>query len=181
MILLDTDLVSFTINVLQFLLPAVIVFFVAYYILNRFLEEDYRKKLLEYKNSQSQIMVPAKLQAYERLTILLDRLSPENLILRLANPKESATVFRQRLISNIHEEFNHNISQQIYVSDQAWKLIRSVKDQLLLVIDSAYKDMKEDSKGTDLGRQILEDMMHRKENPTQIAIAFLKKEIELLL
>lgn len=180
-IYLEIDFAQYGIQVIQFLLPALIVFGITYTLIKKFLEVDYRNKLLDIKKESQPHVLPARLQAYERLIIFLERISPDNLVLRQAKAGESAANFRLRLIQSINEEFNHNIAQQLYVSNQAWTLIKAVKEQIIGIIENAYKDMNESSKGPDLGTQIMKDMMQRKENVCQIAIEFLKKEIEIQL
>ena len=181
-LLLDISLEDVTINLLYFIVPSAIIFGVTYNMIKNFLDEQRNKRNYELKKQSMELLTPVKLQAYERLTILLDRISPDHLILRLtqANPKESATEFKHRLIHQINEEYNHNVSQQVYVSDQAWKLVTTIKEKLLTQIDNCYRDMPEQAKGTDLGKSVLESMMQNQGNICQEGIAFLKKEISIV-
>lgn len=178
--LLQIDLLEVFIEIVKFLVPSLIVFGITYTMLNKFMEDDHRSKLMDLKRQNSNMLIPMKLQAYERLTIFLDRISLETLVLRLADPSINATQFKHLLIRNINDEFTHNVSQQIYVSNQAWKVIKAVKEQVILIIENSYKDMKEGDKSTDLGKAILSDMMKKGDNPNTVAIEFLKKEIELV-
>jgi hypothetical protein len=180
MILLKIDYFLIFLEMLKFIIPALIVFGITYTMLSKFLEDDYRGKLMELKKENTGTLVPLKLQAYERLTIFLDRISPDNLVIRLADPKINATQFKHMLIHAINDEFTHNVSQQIYVSTQAWKIIKAVKEQVIQTIENCYKDMSESSKSTDLGKAILQDMMFKKEIPTHTALEFIKREVELV-
>jgi len=178
--LLAIDTFEVFIEIVKFIVPSLVVFGITYAMLSKFMDDDYRAKLMELKKENSNTLIPLKLQAYERLTIYLDRISPDTLVLRMADPQMNATQFKHLLIKTINDEFTHNVSQQIYVSTQAWKIVKAVREQVILAVENSYKDMKETSKSTDLGKAILQDMMVRKDNPCYVAIEFLKKEIELV-
>lgn len=172
---------DFTLNVLSFVIPAIIVFLAVFLVLQKFFEEDYRSKLLSIKKENVRTLTPLKLQAYERITLFLDRISPDNLVVRLSKSNQSADQLRKLLIGTITEEFNHNVSQQIYVSDQAWEVVIQVKEQIIAIINHTYKELPEESKGTDLGKAILNKLLESKVKPTSLAIKFIKKEIELVM
>ena len=179
--MLAFDTISFIAELLKFIVPALIVFGVSYYLLSKFMDDNRHARLLEMKKEQAAIITPLRLQAYERLTIFLDRISPDNLVLRYSKSGQSAQQLRTLLIQNITEEFNHNISQQIFVSNQAWYLIKGVKEQIIGIIELCYKSGNENTSGPELGKKILNYLMDQKEIPTQKAIEFLKKEIEIVL
>lgn len=103
---------------------------------------------------------PLRLQAYERLVLLCERISLQGLIGRLSQPGLSAREMQMLLIETIKQEFEYNASQQIYVSQQAWEGIRNLRDQNMLIINSIAKTLPADAKASDLNRQIIEDMMH---------------------
>lgn len=175
------DTLEFVSDILMFIIPALIVFGVTYYVMTKFMDDQHKARILEIKKKQASEITPIKLQAYERLTIFLDRISPDNLVLRHSRSGQSASELRQRLVQSITEEFNHNISQQIFISDQSWELIKAVKEQIIGIIDYCYKQCDENSSGPDLGKIILTYLMDQKEVPTQKAIQYLKKEIEIVL
>lgn len=168
------------ITILQFIIPALVVFVVTYLTLQKYMEEDLKRRKLELQIKKSESLNPVKIEAYERMTILLERMKPDNLVIRHIDPNLSATQFRQILNTSVNDEFNHNVSQQLYISDQAWTLIKAVKENTLNIITACYKDMAEDAKATDLGKAILSEMNERNDNSAQVAINFLKKEIDLV-
>ncbi|MBI1307783.1 MAG: hypothetical protein GC181_14360 [Bacteroidetes bacterium] len=168
------------VNILQFTIPALIVFGVTYMMLQKFFEEGLKRRKLELMSKTADELTPVKLQAYERLTLLLERLKPDNLVLRNADARLNASQFKQVLTNAVNDEFNHNVSQQIYVSDQAWSLIKVVKDNTLEIISSCNKDMIEGSSATDLGKAILQEVVARNENSAQVAINFIKREIGIV-
>ncbi len=180
-ILLEINTLDFFLRLLGFTIPAIVVFVVTYLTLRKFLEEDYKKKLLELRIESRAELTPLKLQAYERLTILMERLKPDALIMRLSDPAMNAIEFKSLLERTVKEEFAHNVAQQIYVSNQAWSIITRVIENLLTEINNAYKDMNENSTALDLGKAILSDLIKRNDQSNKEAIDFLKKEIELVL
>lgn len=181
MILLQSTLFDVIVDLLKFIIPSIIVFSATYIMMRQFLEEDYKKKLLEIREKNLGVITPIKLQAYERLTILLERIAPENLVMMLSQPRQSATELRVLIINQVTEEFNHNISQQIYVSTQGWELIKIIREQVLIIVDNSYKSLPEGAKGTDLGKAIISELMLQKNHPTRGGIEFLKKEIVLVM
>ena len=137
--------------------------------------------LIELKKEQMKELTPLKLQAYERLTLFLDRVSPDNLVVRLSKRGQSAAQLRAELVGTISGEYNHNISQQIYVSDDAWKMIQAVKEQIIGLVEQCYSECAEGESGPQLGKRILTRLMEQNAAPTQNAIHLLKKEIEIAL
>ncbi|MBT6236188.1 MAG: hypothetical protein HOI49_08915 [Bacteroidetes bacterium] len=163
------------------LVAAGIVFGVTYYLMDKMFAEQHKTRLLELKKAQLAEITPVKLQAYERLTLFLDRISADNIVIRITKPNQTAQQLRQGLIQTISSEYNHNISQQIYVSNDAWNMIKAVKEQMIAIIEDSYKNSEADTSGPDLGKAILTRMMAENTMPNQRAIELLKKEIEIAL
>lgn len=100
-----------------------------------------------------------QLQAYERLTVLVDRIALPNLITRVNVSGVSASDMQAVLTRNIREEFEYNISQQIYVSPEAWKAVKNLKEQNLLVINQFASALPNNATGLDLNKLLLEYLM----------------------
>ena len=103
---------------------------------------------------------PLRLQAYERLVLLVERIALPNLISRLSQPGLSARDMQFLLLESIKQEYEYNSSQQIYVSETAWNAVRSLRDQNLLMINTISKSLPADATATELNRQLMEAMMH---------------------
>ena len=97
-----------------------------------------------------------QLQAYERLILLADRIALPNLIQRVNQPGLSAREMQSLLTLSIRQEFEHNITQQIFVSPEAWDVIRNYKDQNTLIINQIASFLPEDASGSDLNRGLLD-------------------------
>ena len=100
-----------------------------------------------------------QLQAYERLTVLVDRIALPNLITRVNVSGISAADMQSLLTHNIREEFEYNISQQIYISPEAWKAVKNLKEQNLLVINQFASALPNNATGLDLNKLLLEYLM----------------------
>jgi len=179
MILYEISGLQVLVNILYFVVPSLLVFGVTYYLINKFFEEQRKHRLLELKKEQIRELTPIKLQAYERLTLFLDRISPENLVVRLSKSGQSANQLRHELIQSITSEFNHNISQQVYVSNDCWNMIKAVKEQTIGMVEACYQECGDTESGPGLGKKILTKLMQDKSTPTQRAIELMKQEIEI--
>jgi hypothetical protein len=102
---------------------------------------------------------PLKLQAYERLILLADRIALPNLINRCNQPGLGVREMQNLLVQTIRQEFDHNITQQIYVSPEAWDAIRNLKEQNLLIINQVSSYLPEHASGQDLNKSLLEMVM----------------------
>ncbi|MCU0422387.1 MAG: hypothetical protein MUC81_06200 [Bacteroidia bacterium] len=174
------DYILSLLEVLKYLIPALVVFLVVQYMLKNFFDNESRKRNIELKLETNKLITPLKLQSYERMVILMERMSPNNLIFRVSQPGISATQLKIALIQDINNEFNHNVSQQIYISPQAWQMIRIAKEEMINIINTAYSSLGPNSVGIDLSKAIFEHMMQKENIPTDNALTFLRKEFHLL-
>jgi|SRR6185437_6226070 len=97
-----------------------------------------------------------QLQAYERMILLTDRIALPNLIARVNTPGLSARDMQSLLIQSIRQEFEHNITQQIYVSIEAWGVVRDYKEQNQLIVNQVASFLPEEATGADLNRALLD-------------------------
>ncbi len=165
------------IDFVKILIPAGSVLFAMYLTVKAFLNKEFEKKLLETKENASKLVLPIRLQAYERICLYLERISPHNLILRTNEPGYTASQFQQKLISDIREELNHNLAQQIYLSDAAWNLVKSTTEDVIGIISGASQFVAPDAKGIDLAKAIFNELVNRNEDPTLATLKFVKNEI----
>lgn len=166
-------------EILKYILPSVIVFFTAYILVGKFIEENKAKFIYEQKKPNQELVNPLKLQAYERLVVFLERISPQQLIMNNEIKGSSATEAKFIFSEAVKAEYNHNVSQQIYVSPQLWSLIRVVKEEVLEFINSSAESAGSSGTGLDLCKIMVNRLMEEKQQPTQKAIDFLKSEVKL--
>lgn len=165
------------IDLLKYSIPLFLVFGFIYFILNNYLKENYRIRALDLKQTNQSAITPIRLQAYERLVMYLERITPSNLILRVHKPGMTAIHLQAELIKSIRTEYEHNISQQIYMSNASWELIKSSKEEIIKVVNAAAHKVGEDADGLELCKILFDITMNVEKLPTQIAIDYIKKEI----
>ncbi len=164
-------------DLIKIVLPAALVLYAMYLVIRSFLQKDFDRQLIALKEKNSETVLPLRLQAYERMALFLERISPNNMLIRLADPNLSAGEFQQRLLQEIRDEFHHNHSQQIYMSDEAWQVIRNAMNAMIGVIQAASEKMEAQHNAVDLSSAIFNEMMQQKEDPIGTALSFIKNEI----
>ena len=167
-------------DILKIVLPALIVFFTAYFLIRSFLENEFKTMMQENKNANRSTSLPLQLQAYERLILFLERISPANLITRTGRTDISASRLQMVYLQNIRNEFEHNMSQQLYISSDAWEYIKSAKEDALRLINKAASETAEGKTGAALSEKILELSLKSKDNRIEEAKTFLKEEARKL-
>jgi hypothetical protein len=167
-------------EILKYTIPALIVFLSSWLILKQLIKNDQHKRNYEMVIKNQQITTPIRLQAYERFALLLERISPESLIMRLNKPKMTTQQLQTELLNNIRSEFDHNVSQQIYITPQTWEIIKSTRTNIIKLINTATKRIKPNAPAYELGKAILEDLMLLEKSPINIALEVLKKEVKQL-
>ncbi|MAJ51336.1 MAG: hypothetical protein CMB82_06965 [Flammeovirgaceae bacterium] len=166
------------IDLLKILGPAAIVLYASFLMVSSLLKARFDELQSSLKQKIQKEMLPIKLQAYERIVLLLERSNPNNLIPRLSQKEMNATVLQHLLIKEIRQEFNHNLSQQIYLTNEAWSYITASIEDTITLINEAAMGMDEEHSGLDLAKLILEGAV--KKNSIQQAIVFVKDEIKEL-
>ena len=160
-----------------FLLPAVVTGAVAFYFFRLHTRnEEGRRRFLLHKDSQKETL-PIRLQAYERMALFLERISVASLVVRVAPKSKNKNDYENLLIKQTETEFEHNLSQQIYMSDECWNIIKAAKSATIQLIRSA--GMSESDSADKLREDILNETME-KQSPSAKALAFVKKEISVL-
>ena len=110
--------------VLVALIPSVALIIVVYLFLKKFNDEKIKVLQLQIKQERTKFFLEPRLDAYQRIVLLLERITPANLIMRVHNPKSSANEMHTQLLSTIRREFDHNVAQQIYISAAAWEMTK---------------------------------------------------------
>jgi hypothetical protein len=167
-------------EIIKYTVPAFIVFLTVLIMLRSWSRNEEKKRKLEFNMHLSDDILPVRLQAYERSILLLERISPESLIMRVSRNDYSARQLQQELLGSITSEFEHNIAQQTYLSTEAWEKIKSAKNQVINLVNETAKEVKPDAAGTTLGKLILERFTEFNTPPSQAAIDFLKQEVRSL-
>jgi hypothetical protein len=149
----------------------------AWLLLRSLMKNDQDKRRQELILQTSRTVTPIKLQAYERIVLFLERNSLESMLVRVSSPGMSALQLHSALVTTIRSEFEHNLSQQIYMSPQAWEVVRNARSNMIKIINSEIEKMPEKATGMEFSRKLLETVMGLDKEPTRAAIEYIKAEI----
>lgn len=162
---------------IAYALPALVTGGVAYMILSRFTEHNNDERKFEALLAKKKESLPVKLQAYERLLLFCERINPSKLLLRVKPIGEDTKSYLHLLISNIEQEFEHNLVQQLYISEDSWTAIVGAK---LAIINKLYQ-VADNSKNSDEFKEKVLKEFSKTESPTEIAISIIKQDVKKLL
>jgi hypothetical protein len=164
-------------EILKIVLPALIVFITAYFLFHDMLENDKRRREFEFKVLHAKRMTPIKLQSYERLTLFLERIAPESMLVRNAPQDLTAAQYHKLLLTTIRQEYEHNLSQQIYVSPLLWETIKGAKEKLIVLINRSAEEVDPNGSAYELSKKIFTNYMGEHPAPVALALSDLKKEV----
>lgn len=175
------EIIEHILDILKFTIPGLIVFLTTYFLVKRYFDSQEKQSFVEGKFNAAEKIWPNRIQSYERLVLYLERINPNNLIMRVHRSGMTANALHSELLKSIRDEYDHNMSQQIYVSSESWKLCKIAKDETIQLINfSMEKLSKPNATGSDLSRVIFEIYSHMDSEPTLVAAEFLKKEVRKL-
>ena len=164
----------------KIILPAGAVLYAVFLTVRMFLTKDLEKRLLELKMKNTETILPIRFQAFERVCLFLERISPNNLIMRVNDDEYKSGQFQQILLHEIREEYNHNLSQQVYMTDETWDLVKNAMEEIVMIINEAAGSVDQDSKSIELAKKIFQVTMGREKQVVDYALQTLKEEIRLL-
>ncbi|MDR2125375.1 MAG: hypothetical protein LBP63_00920 [Prevotellaceae bacterium] len=164
-----------------FIAPAALVAVSVYIVLQKMLKNDEAQRNFILKKTSRQSTITIRLQAYERLTLFLERISPDSLVLRIHQQNMSNQDFHILLLSSVREEFEHNLSQQLYIGNDVWETVKAAKESLIMHINESAAKINAEQSSLELARLIVESYAcDGKGNLIQTAINMLKNEAKKL-
>ncbi|MEM9822393.1 MAG: hypothetical protein AAF985_15030 [Bacteroidota bacterium] len=172
---------SVVLEIIKTTVPALIVFLTVYYVMKHYLANQYNLRMLEYKQNQQKNTIPLRLQAYERLSLFCERISIPSLVLRLRTENMKASELRLAMMIAVQKEFEHNITQQVYVSDQLWQIVKIARDDVINVVNIVYSEMNPEDDAREYSRAMFEFLQQREQLPLDKALVAVKKEASLLM
>lgn len=161
---------------MKYTLPSALMLLGVYLIIHRFLEFEKNRLETERQQAMRKEIFPVRMQAYERIILLLERISPNQLILRTNKYGLNVSQFHVMLIQSIRDEFDHNLSQQVYISSKSWELTRSAREELIRLINTASGNLAQVAPSAELAGKILELYSGLEHDPVSRAIEFVKQE-----
>jgi hypothetical protein len=164
-------------DILQITIPSLLVFLTAFLLMRNMIRNDQDKRRQELIMQSGRTITPIRLQAYERIVLFLERMSLESLLVRVNTPGMSAAQLHSALLNTIRSEFEHNLSQQIYMTQQAWEVVKNARSNTIKMINTVFEKIPETSTAVDFSRQLLGVVMEMEKEPTKTAIEYIKNEV----
>ncbi len=163
-------------EILKYTIPSLIVFATAYFLLKLYLDDRLRYEKAIQHNESLKTTLPLRLQAYERLTLLCDRAGVPNTLFRIRMSGMTTGDLRGSLMLAISQEFDHNTSQQLYVSETLWQIITLAKNETLAFISQTADHLPPDSDSEELVSALLKAIDDMPVSPLQRAIVAIRME-----
>ncbi|NQU33886.1 MAG: hypothetical protein HQ521_11670 [Bacteroidetes bacterium] len=178
-------------DALLILLPVIAILIVVYIMMKDFTKQNTKqldylrneqhvqimKMELEKKSNSEKISIPLKFQAYERMALFLERINPTNLLTRVMNPKMRVSTLHSSLLATIREEYEHNMSQQLYISDNSWGLVKTAKEEVVRLINSSAAKFNSEDNANVFAQEIITNGFNNNNNPIEKALKGLKEDI----
>lgn len=165
------------IETIKFIIPSLVVLATAYLVMRSFFDKEQAQSKVNIKLANAKIITPIRLQAYERLVLFLERITPELLIVRVFKPGMTIEHLHKFLLVSIRNEYEHNLSQQVYVSDEVWEAVRTAKESVLRLVNTVASSPRGKTNAQEFSKLVIEAYNSVDNNPTENAISILKKEI----
>ena len=176
---METGIIESLLEIVKLIIPAAAAILAVKHTLNSYSKREEQKQSAEIRAKEIEIILPIRLQAYERICMLIERISPQSLIPRLNTRPMAYPELQQAMLAEIRNELSHNLSQQVYVSDKAWKLTKQTAEAVKgIILKSASELTPDQVSANDLARKILENMMQLNPNPLDAALDLIKSEIK---
>lgn len=166
------------IELVSYTLPTIIMAFVAYSFFDLYSKNETAKRNYLLQKETKTDTLSIRLQAYERMTLFLERINPSQLLVRITPISEGKNDYQNYVIAQIEQEFEHNLAQQIYISDECWSTITTAKNATIQMILLTTKN-EAIIDANQLREAILKNLLE-KPSPSSAALAYLKNEVSLL-
>ncbi len=171
---------SVILEIIKITVPALIVFATVYYLLKTYLDKQYQLRALEFRHKQQSTTIPLRLQAYERLSLFCERISISGLVLRLQEKDQTSAALRVAMLLTIQQEFEYNITQQVYVSEQLWQIIKISRDDTVNLINGIAEKVDPKAPSKELAGMMLKFMDNQPASALDKALVAIKKEASIL-
>ena len=165
-------------GLMVYCIPALVTGVIAFLFFREHTDNENNRRNFILKESIQKESLPIRLQAYERLTLFLERISPQNLLKRVSPISQEVEDYKSLIIQTVEQEYEHNLSQQIYVSDPCWRIISAAKNSTIQTIVS-FKN--KDVTSANNIRPLLLDILLNNEVTAEMALNFLNEEVSILL
>lgn len=164
------------VEILKYTFPSALMLLLTYLLLSNFVDNEESKRLFYLRKDKQKQALPMRFQAFERLTMMLERITPNHLVIRVKPGTMDIGAYRHTLVEAVRQEFDYNITQQVYISDDAWNHVVNAKSQVVSMINKTAAELGREATAADLSRALIELEMKGEIFPTKAAIMLLKHE-----
>ncbi len=182
---------STVLMILTVIIPGIAMLVVVYILMNSYTKQNARqfeylaeeqsilreKMNTETKSQSKKVSIPLIFQAYERMILFLERINPPNLITRTLKTKMTVSSLQSILLATVREEYEHNMSQQLYVSNASWDLVKAAKEDVMRLINTTAGNFDSTDDASAFAKEIITGGFSGKVNPIEKAIESLKNDI----
>src|SRR5215217_4968699 len=172
------ELYDFLLDILKYTVAGIGVVWVAVYLIKPYLDKQEQLQLLEFKKSVNSQTLPLRLQAYERMVLFVERINPANMLIRLQAGSYSAAELHALVSNEVRNEYQHNITQQIYVSLRTWGIVKQLKNDTIAIISNAAKALPENASGMELSKLVLAHLSQLETDPFDAGLSFIRSDLD---
>jgi hypothetical protein len=165
-------------DVLILSIPLAGILVATYMMLQHFHNKNIHENEKEIDIQKTKTFFPLQIQAYERVILFLERIDPNNMIIRTHKSGMNAITLHRELLKIVREEYTHNMSQQVYIHPKSWKTVLNAKDETIQILNVAINNLSADSSGLDLSAKIFESIASKKISPTENARNSIVNELQ---
>jgi hypothetical protein len=161
-------------------ITSISIIIIVYLFLKRQSQKEQVNLEVELKKQRQEFFLPNRVEAYQRAILFLERINPNSLVMRMQNPEMPASMFQAQLLKTIRDEYDHNVAQQLFISPLGWKLLQDAKEETIKLINISSGKIGGSTDSIMLSSAILASTAEVGDLPTNIAVEFLKKELQSL-
>jgi hypothetical protein len=151
-----------------------------YYLIKDDIRNYFRLKFADRGKEETAQLLSLRLQAHERLIVFIERINPLNLFIRLHQQGIALSTLQATVLNEIRSEYQHNITQQLYISSATWDVVRKLKDDTIAMVNNGVNGLPENATGVDLSRKVLQHMAGIENSPYDLTLDLIKKDIHKL-
>ncbi len=176
----NMDIVSLLTDVLKLVIAGAILIFLIYFVFRGYFDRYQNIQVRNYKVVLNKELLPLRLQALERMTLFIERINPTNLLLRLHTPGMTAKQMQILVLEDIRAEYQHNVTQQLYLSSEAWSIVKRVKDDTVTLINTSINELPEGSSAVELSKIVFAKLESLEQSPYDLAMMVVKSQYQEL-
>lgn len=163
---------------ISFLLAGIIIFGGVYMLMNRFFKQESERRAYEWRKQNNDVVLPIRLRAYERIVLFLSRIEPKSMLVRFDFSGMTVLQLQQMLLQAIRDEYDHNVSQQIYISREAWVLVVNAREGLTQLINTCASQLDVHADAMELANLLLSVYASNANSPIDLAMNYIKNEMK---